>query len=214
MGGCGGEEPFEKRRAGRDLILLLGSWAVFFGSLFVFLFCVAFLFVLGSFWGAFWGRFGSQKLIKMRTCDLLKFIGFPVVFQYFLGFGRVLISSYFGYFFDPFFASIFGVFWVRFGCHFGRVWGAQVGHFGHRFWDLIRMSFQERPKSGQERPKSGQERPKSDPRAAKSGPRAAKSGLRAAKSGLRAAQERPRAAIMCVFGWFYNSFVKNAYFNS
>ena len=54
-----------------------GSWAVFFGSLFVFLFRVAFLFVLGSFWGAFWGRFGGQKLIKMRTCDFLKFIGFP-----------------------------------------------------------------------------------------------------------------------------------------
>ena len=54
-----------------------GSWAVFFGSLFLFLFRVAFLFVLGSFWGAFWGRFGGQKWIKMRTCDLLKFIGFP-----------------------------------------------------------------------------------------------------------------------------------------
>ena len=112
------------------------------------------MFVLGSFWGAFWGRFGGQKLIKMRTCDLLKFIGFPWGFQYFLVFWRVLTSSYFGSFFDPFFASIFGRFLDRFGCHFGRVLGAQVGHFGHRFWDLICMSFQERPKSGQERPRA------------------------------------------------------------
>ena len=192
---------------------MLASFFALFFALFSWCFLVRFGVVLGGHFGAILETKSRQNRY-MWFFDLLKFIGFPWGFQYFLGFGRVLTSSYFGSFFDPFFASIFGRFLDRFGCHFGRVLGAQVGHFGHRFWDLIRMSFQERPKSGQERPKSGQERPKSGPRAAKSGPRAAKSGLRAAKSGLRAAQERPRAAIMCVFGWFYVSFVKNAYFNS
>ena len=94
----------------------------FFFLLFLFFFRVAFLFVLGSFWGAFWGRFGSQKLIKMRTCDFLKFIGFPWGFQYFLVFWRVLISSYFSSFFDPFFAPIFIQFLVRLGVILGGFW--------------------------------------------------------------------------------------------
>ena len=80
------------------------------------------------------------------------------------------------------------VFWSDFGVileAFGRLWGVQIGHFWHRFFDDFCMSFQERPKSGQERPKrdqgrhksgqgrpkGGQEQPKSAPRAAKSGPR-------------------------------------------
>ena len=75
---------------------------------------------------------------------------------------------YFVFLFASFCASIFGHFLVRFWCHFGRLWGAQIGHFWHRFFDDFCMSFQDRPKSGQERPKSAQEPPKSVPRAPQS----------------------------------------------
>ena len=45
------------------------------------LFRVDFLFVLGSFWGAILGRFWSQNRIKMRICDFVFFIDFPLVFR-------------------------------------------------------------------------------------------------------------------------------------
>ena len=91
-----------------------------------------------------------------------------------------------GSFFALFFASIFDRFFVQFWCHVGTLWGAKIGHFGHRFLDDFCMLFQGRPKSGQERPKSSQEPPKS---AHKRAPRAAKRAPRAAKSDPRGPQE-------------------------
>ena len=50
---------------------------------------------------------------------------------------RVLFSSYLMTFCASFFASIFGHFWVRFWCHVGGLLGAQIGHFGHHFFDVL-----------------------------------------------------------------------------
>ena len=106
----------------------------------------------------------------------------------------ILFRFFFRFVFCIDFWSLFGAILVPFRGALGRLLGAQIGHFWHRFFVDVCMSFQERPKSGQEPPKSGQERPKSAPGAPKSGPRAPKSGPRAPKSGPRAAQSGPRAA--------------------
>jgi len=108
------------------------------------------------------------------------------------------------------FASIFvidfGRFWVPFLAPSGRLLGAQIGHFWHRFLDDFRIAFQDRPESGQEllkssprapkrpkrspraaqeQPQSAQERPKSDPKRPKSG-----------QEGPKTGQERTNAAKM------------------
>ena len=87
------------------------------------------------------------------------------------------------------------VFWFDFGSFweaFGRLWGVQIGHFWHRFFDDFCMSFQDRPKSGQEQPKSAQEPPKSLPRAPKSGPRGAQERPKSAQESPKSAQEAPK----------------------
>ena len=107
---------------------------------------------------------------------------------------RVLFSSYFETCCASFLVSIFGRLFVRFREHFGRLSGAQIGHFWRQFLDDFCMSFQERPKRGQERPKSDQERPKSGQERPKSVPSAAKSAPRAPQERHKSAQERPKTA--------------------
>ena len=97
-------------------------------------------------------------------------------------------------FLDSVFFIDFGPILYPFWAHFGRLLGAQTGHFGYLFFDHFRMSAQERPKSAKERPKSAQERPKSGQEVPKSGPRVPKSDLRAAQERPRATQKQPRAA--------------------
>ena len=137
-----------------------------------------------------WSIFGAKNRSK---CDLwvFEFYWFSIRFSTTFASWGVLCWFYIGSFFASFFASIFGRFGGRFWSHFGRLWGVQIGHFWHRFFDDFCVSFQERPKSAQEAPKSAQERPKSAPRAPKRGPRGAKRGPRAAKRDPRAAPEHP-----------------------
>jgi len=92
------------------------------------------------------------------------------------------------------FWSLFGAISVSFWGAFGRLLGAQIDHFWHRFWHEI-PNVRLHVRVGCARPCGcvlGA--PKSGPRGTKSGPRAAKSGPRAAQERPRAAQERPRAA--------------------
>ena len=103
-----------------------------FFIVFSFSFRDVFLFFWGSFSDAILRRFGSQHLAKMRICVfccLLIFVRFSIMFA----FRRVLFSSSVGSFFASFLASIFCCFLDRFGGHFGRLLGVQIGHFGHRF---------------------------------------------------------------------------------
>ena len=189
--------------------ILEPCWSLF-SMFFSLLLRIDFLFVFGSFWSAILRRFWSPNRIKMRICDYLVFIGFPLVFLLFFAFRRVLCSSYFGSFFASFLASIFCCFLDRFWGHFGRLSGVQLGHFWHRFLASIFDRFLDRfgcQKGGSHtHPRAHMHtlfsidfwlifacRSKSRPRAAKSGPRAAKSGPRAAQERPRPAQERPRA---------------------
>ena len=124
------------------------------------------------------GAFLEPKIDQHATCEFLMFIEFLLVFKSFLRLGGVLCWFYIGSFFASFFASIFGRFGGRFWGHFGSLWGFQIGHFWHRFFDDFCMSFQERLKSGQERPRAAQERPRAPQERPKSGQEQAKSGPR------------------------------------
>ena len=66
-------------------------------------------------------------------------------------------------------ASILDRFWG----HLGGLWGTEIGHFWHLFFDDFSVSFQERPRAAQERPRAAQEPPKSAQERPKSAPRAA-----------------------------------------
>ena len=135
-------------------------WALF--SIIFFVNCSCCFF--DRFWvvlGCQNGAFLESKIDQNATYEFLIFIDFLLVFPLLLHLGGVLCWFYIGSVFASFFASIFDRFGGRFGGHFGRLWGVQIDHFWHRFFDDFCISFQERPKSAQEGPKSGQERPKS-----------------------------------------------------
>ena len=167
--------------------------------LIVVLFWVRFGVVLGCYFGVFfWSRWAF--FIMCSFFFLMHLFHNPDVkssmWESFFEFVEPKSEDGFkiSFFFGSCYVFMFGRFLVRCWGHFGRLLGVQIGHFGHRFWVDLCMSFQERSTSTQERPKSAPRAPQESPRAAKSGPRAAQSGPRAAKRGPRAAQERPRAA--------------------
>ena len=132
------------------------------------------------------GCFWSQKSIKMRLMSFSFLLILYWFFHYFCVLGGLMLVLY-RFFLRIVFCIDFWSIWDRFWSPFGSLWGVQIDHFWHQFWDDFCMSFQERPKSAQERPKSAQERPKS----AQEGP---KRGQERPKSGPRGAQERPRGA--------------------
>ena len=86
-----------------------------------------------------------------------------------------LKTVFFGSFLASFFVSIFGRFLVRFWCHFGGVWGAQLGIFGIDFGLIFAC------------------RSKTAPRPPKTAPRPPRTTSRPLKTAPRPHQERPGA---------------------
>ena len=106
---------------------MLGSFFGVFLVLFSCCFFVVFLVGLGCFLGAFLEHFWKQNRVKMRLCDFMIFIDFPLVFQYFLGLGgcyfRLMLALFSLRFLYRFlvafwcdFGVILGCFWEAFGC--------------------------------------------------------------------------------------------------
>ena len=121
-----------------------GAMFIFFRFFFRFVFGIDVLSFFCLILGSFWEAFGSQKQTFLALIFCVNFWSF---------FGPILRSSW-------------EAFW--------RLWGIEIGHFGHRFLDDFGMALPERPKSVQERPNT----------AAKRGPRAAKSGPEGPKAAF------------------------------
>ena len=116
------------------------------------LFFVCFLVVLGCHFGAILGPFWDQNRVKIRIFDFLIFIDFPWVVQCFLRFGGSYVRLMLALFSLLFLNRCSDDVWSILGSileSFWGGWGVQIGHFWHRFFDDVCMSFQERPKSAQ-----------------------------------------------------------------
>ena len=140
-----------------NMPLSVHSWVRFFFSCSVFFSVVFFVVFSSCFFLRFWlvlgailepswspNRVKMQLMLEQRVCAI----------RWFWCFFGMLVRFVFCIDFLLFFCSIWGSFWEG----LGGLLGAQIGHFGHRFFDDFCMSFQDRPRVPQESPK---ERPKS-----------------------------------------------------